>query len=402
MATVLEESGAKGSQSSFSKIVNDERNRAIFYQILVFGLIGWTVWYLFTNTAANLEARGMAVGFDFLGSTAGFDIAWSVIPFDPTKTYGYVFLVGILNTLLVSLISIVLTTVLGFTIGILRLSQNWLVKTLAAWYVEIIRNTPLLLQILFWYLGVFSLLPRPKQGIDILGLELFNLNNRGMYFPEPLPGELFWITGIAVLAAIAGAYALAVWAKKRQLSTGERFPVFWSSFGILFGLPTLVFVITGSPLDWDVPELKGFNFKGGSKVPPAFIALLLALVIYHASYIAESVRAGILSVTKGQTEAASSLGLKPSWTMRLVIIPQAMRAIVPPLISTWMTVVKNSSLAIAIGYPDLVAVYMQTSLNQSGHAIEIVAMVMAFYSIVSLTISGALNYYNQLVQLKER
>ena len=233
-------------------------------------------------------------------------------------------------------------------------------------------------------------------------LGIIQLNNRGLYFPEPQPGDLFWLTMIALLVAIAVVYFLVIWAKRRQLATGERFPVFWTSLAILFGLPLVVYFATGSPLTWSIPILKGFNFRGGAVLPPSFLALFLALVIYHASYIAESVRAGILSVSHGQTEASSSLGLKPGWTLRLIIIPQAMRAIMPPLISTWMTVVKNSSLAIAIGYPDLVSVYMQTSLNQSGHAIEIVAMVMLFYSTVSLTISAALNYYNERVQLKER
>ncbi len=401
MAAVIERE-SRDSRSTFAKIVNDERNRSIFYQILVFGIIGWVFWYLFTNTSANLEARGMSSGFDFLGSTAGFSIAWSIIPYSPTDTYGHVYLVGIVNTLLVSMLAIVLTTILGFVVGILRLSHNWLISTVAAWYVEIIRNTPLLLQILFWYLAVFSVLPRPKQSIDIGALGIFQLNNRGLYFPEPQPGDLFWITMLAMLAAVVAVYFLAVWGKRRQLATGERFPVFWTSLGILFGLPILVYLATGSPLDWGIPVLKGFNFQGGAKLPPSFLALFIALVIYHASYIGENVRAGIMSVSHGQTEASSSLGLKPAWTLRLIIIPQAMRAIMPPLISIWMNVVKNSSLAIAIGYPDLVAVYMQTSLNQSGHAIEIVAMVMLFYSSVSLTISAALNYYNQRVQLKER
>lgn len=401
MATVFEKStSANVPASPLANFINDERTRSIFYQILVFGLLAWVFWYLFTNTAHNLEARGMSAGFDFLGSTAGFNIAWSIIPYEGSDTYGKVYLVGITNTLLIAFISIIATTLLGFFIGILRLSHNWLISTLAAWYVEIIRNTPLLLQILFWYLGVFAILPRPKQSIEMFGV--FELNNRGFYFPEPQPGELFWITLLAFLAAIAVAYFLVIWAKRRQAATGERFPVFWSSLGIILGFPMLVFLLTGMPLSWELPELKGFNFQGGGSVPPAFCALFLALVAYHASFIAESVRAGILSVNKGQTEASYSLGLKPSWTLRLVILPQAMRAIIPPLISHWMNVVKNSSLAIAIGYPDLVAVFMQTSLNQSGHAIEIVAMVMLFYSSVSLTISGALNFYNKRVQLKER
>ena len=404
MASVMGKSsgGVAPPASKISKLVNDERNRSIFYQIIVFGILGSTVWYLYANVTHNLEARGMVPGFEFLETTAGFAISWSIIPFDPTRSYGYVYLVGILNTLLVSLIAIVLTTILGFTVGILRLSKNWLVSTMAAWYVEIIRNTPLLLQILFWYLGVFALLPRPKQSWEFLSTGALFLNNRGLYFPAPVPGEGFWLTGLTICLAIIATYVLAVWAKKRFIATGERFPVGLISMAILVGAPLLMFLLSGSPMTFDYPALKGFNFVGGSTVPPTFCALLLALVIYHACYIAESVRAGILSVSKGQTEAAYSLGLKPNWTMRLVIIPQALRAIMPPLISTWMTVVKNSSLAIAIGYPDLVAVYMQTSLNQSGHAIEIVAMVMLFYSSVSLIISVSMNYYNSLVQVKER
>ena len=401
MAAVIE-GESRDSRSTIAKIVNDERNRSIFYQVLAFALIGWVCWYLFTNTSANLEARGMSSGFEFLGTTAGFSIAWSLIPYEASDTYGWVYLVGIVNTLAVSLLAILLTTILGFIIGVLRLSHNWLISTMAAWYVEIIRNTPLLLQILFWYLAVFAILPRPKDSIDVGGMGLFQLNNRGFYFPEPQPGDLFWLTMLAVVVAIVVVYFLSMWAKRRQLATGERFPVFWTSMGILFGLPVVTYLVTGAPLDWSLPELKGFNFQGGTSLPPSFLALFIALVIYHASYVAENVRAGILSVSHGQTEAASSLGLKPSWTLRLIIIPQAMRAIMPPLISTWMTVVKNSSLAVAIGYPDLVAVYMQTSLNQSGHAIEIVAMVMLFYSSVSLTISAALNYYNERIQLKER
>ncbi|UUX50058.1 amino acid ABC transporter permease [Nisaea acidiphila] len=394
--------GASGQGSSFSEIVNDQRYRSVFYQIVVAVVVMWAGWYLFSNTAHNLEARGMSAGFGFLGSTAGFSIAFSVIPYEAGDSYLWVYLVGITNTLLLAVVAIIFSTLIGFFVGVLRLSKNWLISQLAAWYVEIIRNTPLLLQILFWYLAVFAILPRPKQSIDVFGLGIFELNNRGFYFPAPVLGELFWLTMATLLAAIVVAYGIAVWAKKRQNDTGERFPVFWTAVGIVFGAPLVMFVITGSPLEWDIPALKGFNFRGGGSVPPAFCAVFIALVVYHACYVAEMVRAGILSVSHGQTEASYSLGLKPGLTLRLVIIPQAMRAIVPPLISLWMNVVKNSSLAIAVGYPDLVAVFMQTSLNQSGHAIEIVAMVMLFYMTVSLTISGALNYYNKLVQLKER
>lgn len=388
--------------SAGSSILNDERYRSVFYQIVVFGLIAWTGYYLIANTANNLQSRGMSVGLDFLSGEAGFSIAWSLLEFKPNDSYFWVYLIGITNTLIVSFIAIILTTILGFFVGIMRLSSNWLVSNLAGWYVEILRNTPLLLQIIFWYLGVFSLLPRPKQSLDFGGAELFFLNNRGFYMPKAVPGELFWITVIAILVAIAGAIYLTHRSNRIQEATGEYHSAFWPSLALLIGLPLAVFFASGSPLGFEIPAMKGFNFRGGGRIPPAMCALLIALVIYHSSYAGEMVRAGIMSVSHGQTEASYSLGLKPSWTMRLVIIPQAMRAIIPPMISLWMNVVKNSSLAIAIGYPDIVSVFMQTSLNQSGHAIEIVAMVMLFYMTVSLSISAALNVYNKHVQLKER
>lgn len=397
---VLEKGSPRGRSRSLSEWLNDERVRSVLYQAIVAIVVIAVARYLFTNTSENLQARGMSAGFDFLTSSAGFSIAWSVLPYTAGDSYFHVYLVGIGNTLMVALVAILCTTLLGFFIGIMRLSKNWLISQIAAWYVEILRNTPLLLQILFWFLAVFSLLPRPNKSLSFL--DLFFLNNRGLYMPAPVPGEGFNVTLIAVLVAIAATYALAVWARKRHFATGQRFPAFWTGLGVLFGLPLLVFLVTGSPLSFDYAALKGFNFQGGASVPPAFCALLLALVIYHSAYMAEAVRAGIMSVSHGQTEAAYSLGLRPGMTLRLVIIPQAMRAVVPPMISNWMNVVKNSSLAIAIGYPDLVAVYMQTSLNQSGHAIEIVAMVMLFYMSVSLSISFALNYYNKIVQLKER
>ncbi len=390
------------SGSDFGSIINDERYRAIFYQILVFGIVGWVFYTLIDNTLTNMEAQGKSAGFDFLLGTAGFSIAWSPLDYQPTDSYLFVYWVGIVNTLILSGISIVLATFIGFIFGILRLSKNWLISQIAAWYVEILRNTPLLLQIIFWYLGVFANLPRPKQSFELLGLDWLVLNNRGFYFPDAQFGDLFWITAVAFIAGIIGAVWMNKKATQRQLDTGVYESTLWKTLAAVFGLPLVVFLVTGMPLHWDVPVLKGFNYQGGTFILPAMCSVLVALVIYHSAYVAEMVRAGILSVSHGQTEAAYSLGLKPSWTMRLVIIPQAMRAIIPPLISLWMNVVKNSSLAIAIGFPDLVAVFMQTSLNQSGHAIEIVAMVMLFYMTVSLTISGCLNIYNKKIQLKER
>jgi general L-amino acid transport system permease protein len=393
---VTDKSSAQGTLS----IIYDERVRDIFFQLLTFCIVGWLAWYLFSNTAHNLEVRGMSSGFGFIFATAGFNTDFKLIDYAVGGTYGRVFVVGMLNTLFVSLIAIVGTTAIGFFVGIMRLSSNWLIARLALTYVEILRNTPLLLQIVFWYLGVFTLLPRVKQSLDLLGAGV--LNNRGLYLPAPIAGELFWVSVAALIAAIIAVVLLRRWAHKRQELTGQQFPVFWVSLATLVGLPMIIYLVTGAPLDWEIPELRGFNYQGGLRLPPAFLALLVALTIYHSAHMAEAVRAGIQSVHKGQTEAAHALGLTPGRTMQLVIIPQAMRAVVPPMISLWMNVVKNSSLAVAIGYSDIVALFMQTALNQSGYAVEIVGMTMAFYMTVSLTISSLLNVYNKRVQLRER
>ena len=383
-------------------IINDERYRSVFYQVVVFGLFIWAVFSLIENTQINMATRKMAVGFDFLKNSAGFAIAWTPLDYKPSDSYFMVYWVGIINTLILAGLSIVLATLLGFVVGILRLSRNWLVAQIASWYVEILRNTPLLLQIIFWYLGAFANLPRPKQSIEIFGFETLVLNNRGLYIPKPQPEDLFWVTVAAFVIGLVVALVLNKRATKKQQETGKYISTLLPTLVAVFGLPIIAFLLTGMPLDWDLPALKGFNYRGGGFVLPAMLAVMVALVVYHSAYAAEMVRAGILSVNKGQTEAALSLGLKQSFVMRLVIIPQAMRAIVPPMISLWMNVVKNSSLAIAIGFPDLVSVFMQTSLNQSGHAVEIVAMVMAFYMTVSLTISACLNVYNKKIQLTER
>ena len=383
---------------------NDERVRAVFYQFLTLALVVGIGWYLFTTTAHNLEVRGMGSGFDFLGVEAGFDPDFKLVAYQAgVGTYGDIFVIGILNTIYISLLSIIATTILGFTIGVLRLSSNWLVSKVALAYVEVFRNTPLLIQVVFWYLGIFSLLPKVKKSIELSGgSEVVLLNNRGLYMPWPEPGDLLWLTGLALVIAITAVFYFRRWAHRRQDETGEFFPTLIPSIGLIILLPTITYLMTGSPLGWDTPKLEGFNFVGGSTLPPAFLALFVALTMYHAAQLAEAVRAGILSVGRGQKDAAAAIGLRPGRSMSLVIIPQAMPAIVPPMISLWMNVVKNSSLAIAIGYPDLVAVFMQTSLNQAGHAIEIVGMTMAFYMFVSLLISGLLNLYNKRVQLVER
>ncbi|MGR3716400.1 MAG: amino acid ABC transporter permease [Thermohalobaculum sp.] len=383
---------------------HDERVRSIFYQLLTVCTVGWFAWYLITNTAHNLEVRGMNTGFGFLTATAGFDTDFKLIEYEPgIGTYRRIFFIGVLNTLLISFLAIIASTVLGFVVGVLRLSPNWLVARLSLAYVEVIRNTPLLMQIIFWYVGVFSILPRVKNSLDLSGgAEVMFLNNRGLYAASPVPGDLFWMTIVAFVATVIGVFFLSRWAHKRQDLTGQVFPTFPASMGLLIVVPGIVYLATGSPLDWDIPSLQGFNFKGGFSLPPAFLALLVALVFYHAAHLAESVRAGILSVETGQSDAALSIGLTKNRVLALVIIPQAMRAIVPPMISLWMNVVKNSSLAIAIGYSDVVALFMQTALNQAGYAVEMVGMTMAFYMFISLSISGVLNIYNKRVQLVER
>jgi len=383
---------------------HDERVRSIFYQFLIVTSVAWFAWFLIGNTAQNLEARGMNTGFGFLKVAAGFDSSFKLISNEPgVGTYGRIFIIGALNTLYISVLAILFSTMLGFFVGVLRLSSNWLVAKVALAYVEIFRNTPILIQIIFWYIGVFSLLPRVKSSIDLSGgTGYLLLNNRGFYMPWPIPGDLFWLTGATFVLTVIGVIILRGWARKRQEQTGQELPTFKMSATLLISLPGIVFFITGMPLDWDIPKLEGFNFVGGASLPPSFMALLFALTIYHAAYMAEMVRAGVLSVDKGQHEAAKSLGLKKRRVMSLVIIPQAMPAIIPPMISNWMSTIKNSSLAIAIGYPDIVSLFMQTSLNQAGYAIELVGITMTFYMIVGLTISWLLNIYNKRVQLVER
>jgi len=382
----------------------DQRVRAVFYQLIAGAIVGWFLWYLFTNTSQNLEARGMKSGFDFLSVTAGFDTDFKLVEYvTGVGTFGDIFILGILNTLYISVLAIIFSTILGLFVGVLRLSDNWLISKASLAFIEIFRNTPLLIQIIFWYIGVFSILPQVRSSIDLsMGADLVLLNNRGLYLPWPIPGEQLWMTGVALLIAITLVVLLRHWAHTRRDKTGIEFSLLLPSVAILILLPGSLYLLTGQPLAWDIPSLQGFNFQGGAALPPAFLSLLVALTIYHTAHFAETVRAGILSVSNGQRDAGLSIGLRPAKVMSIVIIPQAMPAIVPPMIGQWMNVVKNSSLAIAIGYPDLVAVFMQTSLNQVGHAIEIVGMTMAFYMFVSLSISAALNVYNKHVQRVER
>lgn len=379
---------------------NDPHYRALFFQILLIIGLGAFLYTIVNNTLSNMESRGISTGFAFLSERAGFDILQKLIPYSADSTYGRTFFVGLLNTILITILGIILATILGFIVGVARLSKNWLIAKIATVYIEIFRNIPLLIQIFFWYFVVLQAMPGAKQSISFM--DSFFLNVRGMYAPSPVPGEGFDFTLIALAIGIVIAFIVSRWSKKRQQLTGEQFPVVWTALGLIIGLPLVVFLLSGSPLTWDIPELKRFNFQGGTRIIPELLALLIALSIYTAAFIAEIVRSGILAVSKGQSEAALSLGLQPNQNLRLVVIPQAMRVIIPPMTSQYLNLAKNSSLATAIGYPDIVSVFMGTTLNQTGQAVEIIAMTMAVYLTISLTISLFMNWYNAKMALVER
>jgi len=338
--------------SNKSSWLNSAHNRAILFQVSLAAAVLFFFVYIGNNVLSNLEQRGITTGFAFLDQKAGFSIIQHLIPYDSTYTYGRTFVVGLLNTILVSVLGIFFATILGFVVGVARLSSNWLISKIAAIYIETFRNLPLLLQIFFWYFAVLRTLPSPKNSLHF-GTWAF-LNIRGGYLPSPVLEEGFGVVGIALALCFAGLIALLYWAKRRQDDTGEQFPVLWVSFVIFATIPIITFLTMGRPLHWDYPYLKGFNFRGGFTIIPELAALLVALTVYTASLIAEIVRSGIISVNHGQTEAASALGLRPAKTMRLVVIPQAMRVIIPQMTSQYLNLVKNSSLATAIRYPDLV------------------------------------------------
>jgi general L-amino acid transport system permease protein len=381
-------------------VYNRPKVRAFLYQLALLALALWLGYEFILNAKANLAAQRITSGFGFLDQTAGFSVNQSLIPYNESDTYGRVFLVGLLNTLLVAGLGIVLATILGFVIGIARLSPNWLVARLAGAYVELIRNLPLLFQILFWYLAVLGALPGPRQSISLFG-EVF-LNNRGIIVPAPTAGEGAGLVAVAGAVGIIATLALRSWARRRQARTGEQFPVFWIGCAVIIGLPLAALAATGFPIGFQKPELRGFNFVGGLRLIPEFVALLIALTTYTAAFIAEVVRAGVLAVPRGQTEAASALGLRRGLTLRLIVVPQALRVILPPLTNQYLNLTKNSSLAVAVGYPDLFAVFAGTALNQTGQAIEIIAITMAVYLVISLLTSALMNWYNARLRIVER
>jgi len=389
----------RADELAHTRWFNDPRIRGIVYQVLVFAAIVALIYWIVGNTAENLRRANIASGFGFLAARSGFEVAQSLIPFSSDGTFGRALVVGFLNTLLIAVTGIVTATIIGFVIGVGRLANNWLIRKICMVYVEVFRNIPPLLVIFFWYLGVLSVLPAPR---DSIGFPFGSyLNSRGFYVPRFIwePGS--WLVLLGFVIALVMSFFVRRWARARQAATGEQFPVFLTALALIVGLPLLAFVAAGFPLTLEYPQLGTFNLSGGWQIRPEFLSLYLALSFYTAAFIAEIVRAGILGVSKGQTEASYALGLRAGPTLRLVIIPQALRIIVPPLTSQYLNLTKNSSLAIAVGYPDLVAIG-QTTMNQTGQAVEVVLIWMIVYLGISLATSVFMNWFNARVALVER
>ncbi len=381
-------------------ILRHEKVRGMLFQLLtVIGLVAF-LWYIGSNTMHNIEQRGIQTGFDFLNGTAGFGITESPIKFSESDTHARVFLVGLLNTFIISIIGIIFATILGLIIGILRLSKNYIIQKLAASYIDIFRNIPLLLQILFWYNLTIQSLPSPRQSINFF--DSFFINNRGFYMPLMSLNSTSYALAIGFLLSFVAIYFITKWSRKRQEETGQYFPILPVNIAIFLVFSVVSFFIGGADLGLSYPELKGFNFKGGKTISPEFIALTFALVIYTATFIAEAVRSGIEAVKKGQKEAAAALGLSSYQSLKLVVLPQATRVSIPPIINQYLNLVKNSSLATAVGYPEIVTVFAGTSLNQVGQSIEIIAITMLVYLTISLVVSAILNWFNNKIKIKER
>ena len=383
-----------------SRIWRHEESRAVVMQILVifavFGSFGWLV----SNLVTNFAALNKNFGFDFLSQPAGYDINQTLIEYTNRSSHFRAALVGLLNTFMVAIFGIVLATIMGVILGIIRLSNNWLARNVTYWYIEFTRNVPILLHILLWHGIIINTLPHPKKAMSIGDVSF--LTNRGFYVPEPIAEVGISVLYLAIVAAVVFTVFFSRYAKKLQSETGRQLPVFWVNLGVLIIVPMIAFLAAGSPLTFEYPVLKGFNFKGGMHLLPEFVALTFALAIYTAAFIAENVRAGILAIHKGQREAAEALGLRPGRVMSLVILPQARRVIIPPLTSQYLNLTKNSSLAIAIGYMDLVATLGGITLNQTGREIETMLMVMGMYLAISLAISMGMNWYNSSVKLVDR
>ena len=393
---------ADADDSGRVSLMNDPKVRGLVFQALLIIAVIAMVYSGVSNAVDNLARAGIASGFGFFEDRAGFDIGQSFIPYTNDSTYLRAFLVGLANTLVVAIIGIFFATMIGFIVGLARLSKNYLVQKFATVYVETLRNIPLLLQLLFWYKAVLSILPSPRaMGLEPGAEVAFSLNNRGLYLPRLVPEAGSSLILYAFILAVILWLVIGRWSKKRQMATGQQFPVFLTGLGLVILLPLLAFLVTGMPVSTEYASLQGFNMVGGWVIQPEFMALLLGLSLYTASFIAEIVRAGILAVSHGQTEAAFALGIRPNLTSRLVIVPQAMRVIIPPLTSQYLNLTKNSSLAVAIGYPDLVSV-TGTVLNQTGQAVEVISITMLVYLTLSLLTSAFMNWFNSSVALVER
>ena len=389
-----------GRDFRLSDIWTNERSRSLVIQIVALLVLFLTLAWIVNNTVQNLENLGVETGYGFLEQPASYDINQRLVEYSSRSTHARAALVGFLNTVLVAVTGIIFATLLGFMVGVLRLSNNWLVSRLMTAYVEFTRNVPVLLHILLWYGIVLHVLPHPKEAIEpISGLFL---SNRGFYLPRPVFEDFAWVIPASLVATLVGVYLFARHARRVQERTGKIYPVLSMSLAAIIAVPVIAYFAAGSPAHLDWPALKGFNYKGGIALKPEFFALWFALSIYTAAFIAEIVRGGIVAVSHGQTEAAFSLGVKPGWTMRLVVIPQALRVIVPPLISQYLNLTKNSSLAIAVGYMDLTATIGRISLNQTGRALECMSILLTIYLLISLMISAFMNWYNKRIRLVER
>ena len=393
-------SGAPANSNTLLRLWNDKEARSVIFQILtvlgVFAFLG----FIGTNAVANLERVGKTFSFDFLSFPASYDIDQHLIAYTSQSTHFRAGLVGLLNTLLVAVSGVILASILGFIFGVLRLSKNWLINRIVYVFIEFTRNVPVLLHILLIHGIIVHSLPQPRQAIS-LGDEIF-FSNRGFFVPRPIFHEAFWFTVVALVIAIVGIVLFRGWAKKKQEETGKIYPIFWIGLGAIVGLPLITFLATGSPIDWEVPKMGRFNLRGGLVMLPEFLALWLALSLYTSAFIAEIVRAGILAVSHGQWEAAMALGVRRSRILNLIIIPQALRVIVPPLTSQYLNLTKNSSLAIAIGYMDIVATLGGISLMQTGKEMETMMIVLSIYLVISLLISAFMNWYNKRIKLVER
>ena len=383
------------TQGSF---IYDQWFRSIVYQVLLAVGLGYVGWMLFSNVIENLDRQGIATGWDFLWTSSGFDIGESVIEYDAGDTYGRALIVGFLNTVRVAFLGIIFATILGVFMGIARVSKNWLLSTIASWFVEVGRNVPVVLHVIFWG-TIIHLLPQPRDAM--VPFEGAFIMNRGVVMPFPVFDDAYPWVGLGLIAGVIGVVLLNKWAQKKRERTGQYIGTLWSGLAVLIGCPLLVWLAFGAPLIWDVPSLQGFNFKGGLQLSPEFVALLVGITVYTASFIAEIVRAGIQSVPSGQIEAAGAVGLRQGFIMRYVVIPQALRVIVPPTASQYLSLTKNSSLGVLIGYPDLVNIG-NTTLNQTGQAVEAITIMMLVYLGISIVISLFMNFYNRVVAIKER